>query len=75
MIVNNTRRIMADKRIDGISDLMKASGLSRNAVDKLFKDIDIESLKMRTLFTLCDALGCKLSDLLEYVPEKEGKNN
>lgn len=66
---------MADQRIDGVTDLMNRSGLSRNAINKLFKDIDIESVKMETLFTLCDTLGCKLSELLDYIPEKKEQNN
>lgn len=69
MLKCHLRRIMADQRIDDISDLMKLSGLSRNSINKLYKDQEIETTKLETLLKLCDALNCKLSELIEYDPE------
>lgn len=62
---------MADKKIDDISDLMKLSGISRNSINKLYKESKIETAKLETLFKLCDTFNCKLSDLIEYVPEEK----
>lgn len=61
---------MADHRIDDISELMKLSGLSRNSINKLYRENDIESVKLETLIKLCNVFGCKLSELIEYTPEK-----
>ena len=60
------RHRMADKKIDDITTLMELSGISRNSINKLFRGKDLETLKLETLIKLCDALGCKLSDLVEY---------
>jgi putative transcriptional regulator len=69
MIQCNLRRLMADHRIDDISELMKLSGLSRNSVNKLYRENYIESTKLETLLKLCNVFDCKLSDLIEYTPE------
>ena len=67
MIKCNLRRLMADQKIDEITELMKLSGLSRNSINKLYRENDIESTKLETLFKV---FGCKLSKLVEYTPEK-----
>lgn len=70
MIKCNIRVLMAEHRIDDITELMERSGLSRNSVNKLYKEINIETTKLETLFKLCDTFDCKLSDLIEYTPDK-----
>lgn len=60
------RHRMADKKIDDITTLMELSGISRNSINKLFRGKGLETIKLETLIKLCDALGCKLSDLVEY---------
>lgn len=69
MLECNLRRLMADKRIDDITELMEMSGLSRNSINKLYRETDIETIKLETLFKLCNALNCKLSDLIQYYPD------
>lgn len=66
MIKNKLRYRMADKQIDDITALMELSGVSRNTINKLYKDKQVETVKLETLFRLCDALECNLSDLIEY---------
>lgn len=61
---------MADREIDDISDLIDLSGVSRGPINKLYRNQQIDTIKLGTLFRLCDALECKLSDLVEYSPEK-----
>lgn len=73
MIKCNLRYLMADRKIDDIVSLMRLSGLSRNSINKLFKEESMESLKLETLFKLCDTFECKLSELLEYIPEDADK--
>lgn len=69
MIKCNIRVLMAEHRIDDITELMERSGLSRNSINKLYKEINIETTKLETLFKLCDTFECKLSDLIEYTPD------
>ena len=69
MIKNKLRYRMADKQIDDITALMELSGVSRNTINKLYKDKQVETVKLETLFRLCDALECNLSDLIEYTVE------
>jgi putative transcriptional regulator len=69
LIENNLRIIMAKKRIDNISDLITITGLSRNALNKLWHNENMDSVKLGTLMIICDKLGIKLSELIEYMPE------
>ena len=60
---------MAVKQIDNTALLEELSGLSKNTVNKLFRNKQVETVKLETLFRLCDALECNLSDLIEYTVE------
>jgi len=62
---------MADHKIDDITELMKLSGISRNSINKLYRETNIETTKLETLFKLCNTFNCNLSDLLEYIPYAE----
>lgn len=66
---NHLRIIMAEKRIDNVRDLMNITGLSRNSLNKLWHNEDLESLKLGTLMIVCDKLEIKLSELVEYTPD------
>ncbi|WP_342436648.1 helix-turn-helix transcriptional regulator [Paenibacillus sp. FSL L8-0436] len=70
MLKSNLRVLMAKHRIDDITELMEKSGLSRNSINKLYKETQLETIKLETLFKLCDTFQCKLSELIEYVPEE-----
>lgn len=70
MIKCNIRTLMAEHRIDDITELMNRSGLSRNSINKLYRETNIETTKLETLIKLCDTFNCKLSDLIEYEQEK-----
>ena len=63
------RHRMADKKIDDITELMEISNVSRNTINKLFRGNSLETLRIDSVIRLCDALNCKMSDLIEYVPE------
>ncbi|WP_179090755.1 MULTISPECIES: helix-turn-helix domain-containing protein [Paenibacillus] len=67
----NIRELMAEHRIDDITELMAKSGLSRNSINKLYRETNIETTKLETLFKLCDTFNCKLSDLIDYVPGED----
>jgi len=66
---NNLRILMAEKRIDNITVLMETTGLSRNALSKLWRNQDIQTVKLETLIQICRPLKVKLSDLVEYTPD------
>jgi len=70
---NNLRVLMAEKRIDNITVLMEKTGLSRNALSKLWKNQDIQTVKLETLIQICEPLKVKLSDLVEYTPDPDEK--
>lgn len=69
MLTCYIRHRMADNKIDDIKQLMDLSGVSRNSITKLYRDNNIETTKIETLTRLCDTFNCKLSDLIEYVPD------
>lgn len=68
---SNLRIIMAQQQIDSISELIQTTGLSRNALNKLWHNENLESVKLGTLVIVCDSLNVKLSDLIEYTPPKK----
>lgn len=67
----NIRTLMAQHRIDDITELMNRSGLSRNSINKLYRETNMETTKLETLMKLCDTFQCKLSDLIEYEPDNK----
>ena len=69
MLKNNLRIFMGERRIDNIKDLMELTGLSRNSINKLWRNDKVETINLGTLIKICDALEVSLSDLIEYVPE------
>lgn len=71
MLKIGLRVMMAKRKIDNITQLIELSGLSRNAINKVYKEENVESTELRTLIKLCDALNCNLSDLVEYTSDIE----
>ncbi|MED3045940.1 helix-turn-helix transcriptional regulator [Bacillus thuringiensis] len=68
-VVSNIRMIMAKKNIDNISDLVRITGVSRNSINKLWRNDNVSSLRIDTLLPICEKLNVKLSDLIEYIPD------
>jgi putative transcriptional regulator len=64
---------MAVKRINSLTELMRITKLSRNALNKLWHDEEVETVKLETLMKICDALGISLSELVEYDPGERDK--
>jgi DNA-binding Xre family transcriptional regulator len=61
---------MAERRgITSSYQLMKALNVPPSQAVKWFNN-DLESISMRTLDRLCQALRCKPSDLLRYEPDQ-----
>lgn len=68
MLKCNFRILMAQHRINNIVEFMVKSGISRNSINKLYKEENLETVKLETLLKICDVLNCKLSELIEYTP-------
>ena len=69
MIKVHLSRIMGEKRIK-IADLARETGLHRNGITKLYNE-DTDGIKFDTLDVLCKALNCRVSDIIEYIPDKD----
>ncbi|UAT31464.1 helix-turn-helix transcriptional regulator [Bacillus badius] len=66
---SNLRVIMAEKMIDNLSDLIELTGVSRNSLNKLWKNSELDTIKLGTLVKICEALKISLFDLIEYIPD------
>lgn len=66
---NKLRLVMASNRINNISELITITGVSRNSLNKLWHNENVESIKIGTLVQICDSLNINLSELLSYTPE------
>ena len=62
---------MIDKGIKDMAELRRLSGVSRNAITKLYHNVDIETTKIGTIVRLCETLDCSISDLIEYTPDEK----
>ena len=60
---NNTSSFMSKK------ELSKVTGLSRNAINRLLTADGINDIKLSSLISFCDTFNCKLSDLVDYIPD------
>lgn len=74
MYQSKLRFLMAAKKINSIKELTDLAGLSRPPLDKLYKEQKLETLTLETLAKVCDVFDCKLSDLIEYIPDKPTEN-
>lgn len=50
------------------TELMRVSGINSNALAHLSKN---EPVTMDSLGKICQALHCRLEDIVEYIPEPE----
>ena len=63
----NIRVLMAINKIDNVKDLAIITGISVKPLYALYREKDVESIKLGTLIKICDALKCTLSELIEYI--------
>ncbi len=69
MVKIKLQYVMLDNKIKSVAELSRQTGINKNTIAKLVNEKNHESLKLETLFKLCDYLNCSLSDLIEYTPE------
>ena len=63
--------IMIDRKITNVQ-LKKMAGISANIITRLKRD---EYISIESIEKICSALNCGVDDILEFVPEKEGRDN
>lgn len=51
-------------------DLEKAAGISHYAMTQLSRSKDVSTGVLRSI---CNALDCSMEDIVEFIPEEEGK--
>ena len=57
-----------------IQDIANATGLSRTTISNLYHE-KISAISFETITNLCIYFDCKLSDLIEYIPDEESSEN
>ena len=67
-IRNNLSREMGARRVS-IKSVAEQAGLAYGTVFALYHD-QASRIEFETLDKLCRVLNCKVSDLLEYVPDE-----
>ncbi len=62
--------LMIDRGITN-AELMEKAGFSANIITRLKRD---NYLSLDTIEKICFALGCKVDDILEFIPEQKEDN-
>ena len=73
MLKCNIGYLMVDHKIKTITELVNLTGLSRDTLTKIRDHSKLETVKLETYLKLCDYFKCNLSDLIEYIPEKDSE--
>ena len=63
--------LMIDKKISNVQ-LKDMAGVSANIITRLKRN---EYISIESIEKICSALNCGVDDILEFVPEKEGRDN
>lgn len=66
MIKNKLPALMGDRRINQ-AELSRLTGVSRVSLNKIYNDN--VSISIDTINKICQALNCKVSDIIEYIPD------
>ena len=53
-------------------DLIKIAGINSSALAHMGKD---EPVPMNTLVKICEALHCRIEDIVEYIPESASEED
>lgn len=71
MLKNKIKYLMADYNIRTISELSRQTGISRDTLNKIYENARTETVTLDMFLKLCKLFNCKLSDLIEYIPEEQ----
>ena len=73
MLENNLRILMAKQKINSVAALSRISEVGPKPIHCLYKEDNVGSVKLESLLKICDALGCSLSELINYNPTEKYK--
>lgn len=66
-------KILLSKKLGEIrwtqADLARTTGIRANTINELYHEL-VERVNLRHLSLICEALNCKLDELMEYVPDE-----
>ena len=68
---NNLWKLLIDKKMNK-QDLRKITGISSASIAKLGKG---ENVNTEVLLRICKALDCDISDIMEFVPGEDNREN
>ena len=68
MIKIHLSRILGEQRVLQ-ADLAKRTGIRKATINEMYHEL-IERVNLDYLSRICEALGCEVGDILEYVPDK-----
>ena len=71
MIVNHLSRILGEKRWSQ-ARLARVTGIRAATINELYHDLATR-ITLENLDRVCEALGCDVSDIFEYIPNYQRK--
>lgn len=71
MIRIHLSRILGEKRWSQ-SELSKITGIRPNTISEIYNEL-IERINLEHLDLICEALECDISEIIEYIPNKNKK--
>lgn len=74
MLKSKLRHLMADKKINSLSALIRDSKISRETLNKLYHEEKMETLKLEMIVKICEYFNCNIQDLIEYIPDEISQN-
>ncbi|GAA6323603.1 helix-turn-helix transcriptional regulator [Fusobacterium ulcerans] len=69
MINITLSRYLGDKRIKQ-SELSRISNVNKNTISALYNN-ETKRIDLEVLNKICNSLNCHLTDILEYIPDKD----
>ncbi|MCZ6635388.1 MAG: helix-turn-helix transcriptional regulator [bacterium] len=72
MIQIKLRDMMFQRRIRNLSELARQAGVARQTLDGLYnRPENVKGIRLETINRLCQALECRIEDVMQYVPDHE----
>ena len=62
----NLRRLMYERNIETIAEVMRLTGANRMALTRMYKNEMLDRVEVRTYIKVCQAMGCSLAEILEF---------
>jgi putative transcriptional regulator len=62
-------RLLGERKMK-MAELSRMTGVSKNALSNLYYE-KVTGIQFDTLEKICEALGCTVGELIEYVPDKK----